>query len=79
METPTTEEAQEPVPPRNLREELLQDLSTKFAAELDTDGSLPVAAREALAMVLNADTRSPSEIIAAASKCDPTDEEVSNE
>jgi hypothetical protein len=67
METSSPQQTEEQSPPRDLRAELFQDLSTQFAAELDSNASLPVAARVALIELLDSDAPTAAEIIAAAS------------
>lgn len=79
METPASPESEEPTPARDLREELLKDLSTQFSGELDADGSLPVVAREALIELLNSMAHSSADIISAVSKNDPVEEAASDE
>lgn len=79
METTTPQEAEEPAPPRDLRAELFQNLSTQFTAALNSDGSLPTDAREALGELLDSEVPTAAEVIAAASKSDPVEEDVGDE
>lgn len=76
MDATTPPEAEEPAPPRDLRAELFQDLSTEFTAALNSNGSLPSVAREALVELLDSEAPTAAEIIAAASQNDPLEEEV---
>lgn len=77
---PTTpQEAEEPAPPRDLRAELFQDLTTQFQTALDSNDSLPAAAREALVELLDSDAPTAAEIIAAASMNDPVGLDVGDE
>ena len=71
--------AKEPEAPRDLRAELFQGLSTQFAAALETNGSLPAEAQEALVALLDSDAPTATEIVAAASKNDPSEKEAGNE
>ncbi len=59
-----------PEAPRDLRAELFENLSTQFAAALKADGSLPTIAQEALIELLDSETSTAAQIIAAASKLD---------
>jgi len=65
-------------PPRasDLRVELFQDLSTRFASELSSKDALPTIAQEALVELLDSDAPTAAEIVAAASKSDPLNEEM---
>ena len=75
----TPQAAEESEAPRDLRAELFHDLSTQFAAALESDGSLPVAAQEALVELLDSELPTAAQIIAAASKNDPEEGEADNE
>ena len=55
METTTSQDADEPAMPRDLRAELFQDLSTQFRTALNSNDSLPTAALEALVELLDSD------------------------
>jgi hypothetical protein len=79
MEEATPQAAEEPDAPRDLRAELFQDLSTRFAAALRSNDSLPGAAQEALVKLLRSDAPTAAEIIAGASKNDPVKQEVGDE
>ena len=79
MNNPTQEEAESTAPPRDLRAELLQDLSSQFSAALESDGSLPVAAQNALVELLVSEAPTAAQIISAASKSDPEEEEAPDE
>jgi len=79
MESETPSQPEQPPQPTDLRAELFQDLSTRFATELSSKGSLPTAAQEALVELLNSDDPTAAEIIAATSKSDPPKEEASHE
>jgi len=79
MADTTAQEPEEPALPRDLRAELFQDLSTQFATALESNGSLPAAAKEALAELLDSETPTAAQIIAAASKNDPEEGEAGNE
>ena len=76
MDDPTQEEAEAPAPPRDLREELFQDLSSQFSAALESDGSLPATAQNALVELLDSEALTAAQIISAASKSDPEEEEA---
>jgi len=69
----------EPETPRDLRAELFQCLSTQFAAALESNGLLPVAAQEALVELLDSEDTTATQIIAAVSKNDPEEEDAGNE
>ncbi len=79
MEESTSQAAEEPDAPRDLRAELFQDLSTRFAAALSSNDSLPAAAQEVLVELLGSDAPTAAEIIAGASKNVPVREEVGDE
>lgn len=79
METTAPAQAEEPARPADLRVELFQDLSKRFAAALSSNASLPVAAQEALFELLNSDAPTTDEIVAAASKSDPVKKEAGDE
>jgi len=79
MESPTPSEAEEPTRSPDLRSELFQDLSTRFASALSASDSLPAAAQKVLVQLLDSDAPTAAEIIAAASKSDPLKEEVGDE
>lgn len=79
MESATPSQPEQPQRPPDLREELFQDLSARFASELSSKGSLPTAAQEGLVELLDSDAPTAAEIVAAASKSDPLNEEVSHE
>ena len=79
MEEATPQAAEEPDAPRDLRAELFLDLSTRFAAALSPNDSLPAAAQEALVELLGSDAPTAAEIIAGASKNDPVKEELGDE
>lgn len=79
MESATPPQPEQPPLPSDLRAELFQDLSTRFASELGSKGSLPTAAQEALVELLDLDAPTAAEIVAAASKSDPLKEEMSYE
>ena len=79
MEILNPQEPEDLTMPRDLRVELFQDLSDQFAAALNSDESLPSTAREALAELLDSDAPTAAEIIAAASKGDHVDEDVTDE
>lgn len=79
MESVTPSQTEQPPRSTDLRAELFQDLSTRFASELSSKGSLPTAAQEALVELLDSDAPTAAEIIAAASKSDTPEEEVSHE
>lgn len=72
-------EAEEPAHPRDLRAELFEGLSTQFGSALESDGSLPTAAQEALVELLDSEVPTAAQIIAAASKSEPEEEEAPNE
>jgi hypothetical protein len=79
MDDPTPEEAEELAPPRDLRAQLFQDLSTRFTAALESDGSLPAAAQKALVELIDSEAPTAAQIIGAASKSDPEEEEAPSE
>ena len=79
METLIPQEPEEPTPTRDLRADLLQDLSTEFASALNSDDSLPTTARETLIELLDSDAPTAVEIVAAVSKSNPVEEEVADE
>lgn len=76
MDATTPHDAEEPVSPRDLRAELFQDLSARFAAALESNGSLPSAAQEELVQLLDLEAPTAAEVIAAASTEDSVEEEV---
>ena len=65
MDDTSPKEAEEPGPPRDLRAELFEDLSARFAAALESDESLPATAQEALVDLLDSDAPTADQIIAA--------------
>lgn len=79
MEPATPSQPEQPPRPTDLRAELFQDLSTRFASELSSKDSLPTAAQKLLVELLDSDAPTAAEIIAAVSKSDPPKEEVSHE
>ena len=79
MDATIPQEAEDMESPKDLREKLFQDLLTEFAAALDSDGSLPAAAQKALVGLLTSDVPTVDEIIEAASKNDPSQEESTDE
>jgi hypothetical protein len=79
MEATTPQDADKPAPPRDLRAELFQNLSAQFTAALNSDASLPTVAREALVELLDSEALIAAEVIAAASKNDPGEEEAGDE
>ena len=79
MNATTAHDVEEPTPPRDLRAELFQDLSTRFAAALELNGSLPTAAQEALVELLDSEAPTAVEVIAAALKNDSVEEEMGDE
>lgn len=79
MDDLTPEKVEEIAPPRDLRAELFQDLSTRFTAALESDGSLPAAAQKTLAELIDAEAPTAAQIIGAASKSDPEEEEATSE
>jgi len=79
MDATTPHDAEESAPPKDLRAELFQTLSTQFAEALESDGSLPAAAQEALIQLLDSESPTPAEVIAAALKNDPVEEEADDE
>lgn len=79
MDNITHRTANGPQTPRDLRAELFESLSTQFEAALETDSSLPLAAKSSLVELLKSDTTTADQIIAAASKNDPAEEEAGNE
>jgi hypothetical protein len=79
MDDAPPEEAEEAEAPRDLRAELFQCLSTKFAAALEAAGSLPSAAKEALGGLLDSDAPTAGQIVAAVAKNDPVKQEAGNE
>ena len=79
MNEATPQVTEEADSPRDLRAELFGDLSAQFAEALETDGSLPAAAQEALVVLLDSEAATAAQIIAAASKSDPEEEEAPNE
>lgn len=79
MDDATPEVAEEAEAPRDLRAELFQCLSTKFADALAAAGSLPSAAQDALVGLLDSDAPTAEQIVAAAAKNDPEEKEEENE
>lgn len=79
MDDVTPQEIEAPEPPRDLRAELFQNLSTQFAGALKSNGSLPVAAQEALVELLDLEAAAADQIIAAVSKNDAEEVESGNE
>ena len=79
MESATSSEPDQPKKKSDLRAGLFDDLSTRFALELNSFGSLPNAAQQALIELLGSDAPTEAEIIEATSKSDPCKEETSYE
>lgn len=79
MDDTAPQEVEEPAPPRDLRTELFEDLSTQFATALESNGSLPLAAQKALVQLLDSEVPTAAQIIAAASINDPEEEVAGNE
>lgn len=79
MDDTTPQEAEEPAPARDLRAELFADLSARFAEGLESDGTLPAVAQEALVELLESGNPTTDKIVAAASKNDPEKEGSDNE
>ena len=79
MDAATPQDVEESAPPRDLRAELFQALSTRFAEALESNGSLPAAAQVALVQLLDSESPTAAEVIAAASKNDSVEEEVGDE
>ena len=63
-------------PQGDLRTELFEDLSVRFTVALKSDGSIPVAAQDALVELLSSQTPTAAQIIAASSESDPEEEEA---
>ena len=78
MDDTAPQEAEEPAIPRDLRKELFEGLSAQFTAALESNGSLPLAAQEALVQLLDSEAPTSAEIIAAASINDPAEAEADN-
>ena len=79
MESATSSQPDQPKKKSDLRAELFDDLSARFALELNSIGSLPNATQHALIELLGSDAPTEAEIIAAISKSDPFEEEISHE
>jgi hypothetical protein len=79
MNDTTPQEPTESAPPRDLRAELLQDLSIQLAETLESNGSLPITAQEALVKLLDSETPTAAQIIAAASKSEYEEGETDSE
>lgn len=78
-EITTSQEADEELPPQDLRTVLLQDLTERFTSVLTSNNSVPAAAREALVELLNSDSPTATDIINAISENDPGEEETEND
>lgn len=72
-------ESVEAPPPQDLRVELLKNLLSKFASELETDSTLPNEAKHALIGLLNEQAPTSADVIAALSKSDTAKSGSSNE
>ncbi len=79
MDDATPLATEEPEAPRDLHAELFENLSTQFGATLEADGSLPIAAKQALVKLLELDATTAAQIITAISKDEHDEEEVPNE
>ena len=79
MESATPPQPDQPPRPSDLRAELFEDLSSRFASELSSKDSLPTAAQDALIELLDSDAPTAAEIVSAASLSDPLKVEVSHE
>jgi len=79
MESAPSLQPEQPRKLSGLRAELFEDLSTRFALELNSIGLLPIAAQQALIELLGSDAPTETEVIAAISKSDPFKEEISHE
>ena len=79
MDNPIPQGAEEPTRPKDLRAELFRDLSTLFSATLESDGSIPTAAQQALVELIDGEGPTATQIVAAASKSDPQEEEPPSE
>lgn len=79
MDDATQEVAEEAESPRDLRADLFQSLSAKFADALAAAGSLPSAAKDALVGLLASDAPTAEQIVTAAAKNDPEEKEAENE
>lgn len=79
LQTPSDPEPVELPPPRDLRVELLVNLSSKFAAELETDATLPDEAKQALIGLLNEQAPTSADVIAALLESDAAKPDTSNE
>lgn len=79
MELVPPSQPEQPARTSDLRAELFDELSARFALELNSVGSLPNAAQQALIELLGSDVPTEAEIIAATSKSDPVKEEISCE
>ena len=79
MDDVAPQEIEAPEPPRDLRAELFQNVSARFAESVESNGSLPVAAQKALVALLDSEAATAAQIIAAASKDDPEQGEAGNE
>ena len=79
MEAPSSQQVEEPELPRNLRAELFQNLENIFTALLNTDATLPVAAKNALFEWVGSEAPIAEDVIVAISKNDPAKKELENE
>lgn len=73
-----SEQAEAP-PPRDLRVELLENILSKFASELEADSILPNEAKKALIGLLNEQAPTSMDVIAALSKSGAAKLDTSNE
>ncbi len=79
MESTSPTQPEKTTNPSDLRAELFETLSARFALELNSIDSLPKAAQQALIELLGSDGPTEAEIIAATSKSDFFKEEIPHE
>jgi hypothetical protein len=79
MDATTPHDAEESGAPRDLRAELFQALSTRFAEALESNGALPAAVQDALVQLLDSESPTATEVLAAVLKTDSEEEDVADE
>lgn len=79
MDEPTKEEAEAPAATTDLRTELFENISSQFSIALESDGSLPAAAKSALVELVDSEVPTAAQIISAASISDAEEQDASDE
>ena len=78
-ETRPTPEPEDKTKPTDLRAELLASLASQFNTELETNGTLPLAARDSLMSLLDVEGPRSVDVISALCLEDSTEPEASDE